>query len=148
MNSNWSLVRLAVPAVLCLGLCSCGQEDQSRKKTYPVTGQVYVDGEPASNVAVTAHNVSGMDTQNPTLSSAFTQEDGTFQISTYESSDGVPEGEYVLTFRWGKWDLISGQYGGPDKLNNRYSDPNKSEVRFKVEEGEPTDLGRIELSTK
>jgi hypothetical protein len=74
--------------------------------------------------------------------------DGKFAISTYQSADGVPAGEYLLTFVWGRFDMISKSYGGPDKLNGRYADHQKSEHRVQVESGKPTDLGRIELTTK
>jgi hypothetical protein len=89
-----------------------------------------------------------MDAAMPTVSSAFTGQDGGFSISTYESGDGVPAGDYVLTFMWGQKEAFSGGYGGPDKLSNRYTDPKKSPVRFTVEAGKPTDLGRIDLTTK
>lgn len=129
--------------------CSCGKEDLNRKETFPVTGQVYVDGKPPdSPIAVKCHNVDGMDKERPTVSSAFTGEDGKFAISTYESGDGIPTGEYVLTFYWGKRNPISMNYGGPDKLNGRYSDPKKSDIRITVLPGNPTDLGRIDLTTK
>lgn len=143
-----SMIWLAVPTAFCLFLCSCGPEGQPRKETYPVKGEVYVDGQPADQLAVRCIDVNGIDKESPTLSSAFTDENGKFEIATYESADGVPEGEYVLTFEWGKWDLISRSYGGPDKLNNRYKDPKESQNRFKVETGKPTDLGRIELTSK
>ena len=143
-----SMTRLAVPAVFCILLCSCGKEDQFRKETYPVAGVVYVDGQPAANLAVRCIDVNGIDKENPTTSSALTDKEGKFEIATYESADGVPEGEYVLTFTWGDWNLISGTYGGPDKLNGRYADHKSSQVRYKVEKGNPNDLGRIDLSTK
>lgn len=139
---------LAVPAVLCFLFCSCGGGDASRKETFPVSGEILVDGQPAAELAVRCVDVSGIDKEDPTFSQAFTDEEGKFQIATYEAADGVPEGEYVLMFMWGKWNRISGNYGGPDKLNNRYMDPRKSQHRFKVEKGEPTDLGKIELTTK
>ncbi len=134
--------------LLAIGFNSCGKQDASRKPTYPVTGEVYVDGQPAANLAVRCISVAGLDKENPTFSSAFTDEQGRFAISTYEKADGVPEGEYVLTFEWGQWDFVSGQYGGPDKLKGRYKDPATSKIRFKVEAGKPTNLGRIELTTK
>jgi hypothetical protein len=109
---------------------------------------VYVDGQPADGLAVTCHSVAGLDKESPTLSSAFTGKDGKFEISTYESADGVPAGDYVLTFVWGKWNTISMTYGGPDKLNDRYKDPKTSEFKVSVQQGKPTDLGRIELTTK
>jgi len=141
-------MQLCFAASLCLLLCSCAEEGPVRKETYPVTGEVYVDGQPAADVAVTCNDVKGLDTEMPTTSSGVTDQNGRFQISTYESSDGVPPGEYTLTFMWGQRNLMTMSYGGPDKLNGRYSDPKASEVRFTVESGKPADLGQIQLTTK
>lgn len=113
-----------------------------------MTGEVYVDGNPAGQVQVTCHNVQGIDTEHPTFSQALTNEEGKFSISTYEAADGVPEGEYVLTFMWGQIDLFKGGYGGPDKLRGRYSDPKASQFRVTVEAGKPTDMAKTELTTK
>jgi len=44
--------------------------------------------------------------------------------------------------------MLSRSYGGPDKLNKRYTNPEKSEIKFTVEPGKPVDLGVIELTTK
>lgn len=131
-------------------LCSCGGEEQGfRKETYPVTGQVFIDGQAAAEpIKVMCHHQQGMDQEHPTVSQALTGEEGKFEISTYESGDGVPAGDYVLTFYWGKQNLVAMRYGGPDKFKGRYADPKKSEFKFTVKEGEPTDLGRIDLSTK
>ena len=138
----------ALIAAWCLLLSSCNKEEAFRKETFPVTGEVYVDGQPAAQLAVECHDVAGIDKEHPTVSQAYTDESGKFQIATYEAADGVPAGEYVLTFMWGQYNAISASYGGPDKLNDRYTDAETSEERFKVVEGEPTDLGRIELTTK
>jgi hypothetical protein len=135
--------------LMSLGLTSCGKEvGPPRKETYPVTGQVYVDGKPVENVAVTCVDVKGMDKEKPTLSETRTDKDGKFKISTYQSGDGVPVGDYVLTFYWGELNLLSMSYGGPDKLNERYKDPGASTHKFTVKKGAPTDLGKIELTTK
>jgi hypothetical protein len=146
MRIRWRCA--AIPAVLLLLFCSCGKEDSSRKQTFPVKGEVYVDGSPAESLQVTCHDVEGLDRENPTHSSAFTDKEGKFEISTYESADGVPEGEYKLTFVWGKMNMVSMTYGGPDKLNGRYADPAASQHPVTVEKGKRTDLGRIELTTK
>jgi hypothetical protein len=126
----------------------CGEKQGFRKETFPVTGTVLVDGQPASLVQVSLHDVKGMDKQHPTLSSGFTGDDGKFSLTTYEFGDGVPEGEYKVTFMLGQLNMVSMQYGGPDKLNARYSDPEKTEFRVKVEKGKPADMGKIELTTK
>ncbi len=133
---------------LCVLLCSCGRSGQPRKETFPVTGEVSVDGKSVERLAVTCHAVQGIDTEHPTYSQAFTDKDGKFKISTYQQADGVPEGEYAITFFWGEMNLLSMTYGGPDKLKDRYNDPKKSTFRIKVEKGKPTDLGKIELTTK
>lgn len=119
-----------------------------RKRTYPVSGTVLVDGAPAANLAVRAHPTGGMDQNDPTVSSAFTDTAGKFTFSTFETGDGIPEGEYKLTFEWGEMNLMSMQYGGPDKLKNRYKDPGKSETVIKVGPQQPEDLGNINLTTK
>ena len=140
--------RLPIMLAGCLLLCSCGEKEAFRKETSPVTGEVYVDGEPAAKLQVKCHEVGGIDKEHATFSQAFTDEEGKFEIATYEAADGVPEGEYVLTFMWGQLNVLSGVYGRPDKLNDRYAEPSSSQQRFKVEKGKPTDLGRIELTTK
>ncbi len=145
---RWCIRRGCVLLIGCALLGACSRGDPSRKPTYPIQGEVYVDGQPAGQLAITCHDVKGLDKQNPTATAAFTDDAGKFRLSTYLSGDGVPEGEYVLTFLWGRHNLITMTYGGPDKLKNRYTDPKKSDVRFTVEKGQPLDLGRIELSTK
>lgn len=145
MKTRMPLVGLLLWACL---ITSCGPKGPPRKETFPVTGEVVVDGQPAASVQVTLTDVNGMDKKMPTVSSAMTGEDGKFAISTYQQADGVPEGEYTVTFMWGKLNLFSMQYGGPDKLKDKYSDPKKSTFKIKVEKGKPADMGRVELTTK
>jgi 5-hydroxyisourate hydrolase-like protein (transthyretin family) len=141
--------QLLVALGICLLASSCGPKQASNvKPTVPVKGEVYVDGKPAADVAITCENVQGQDAKNPTVSSAKTKEDGKFAISTYEKGDGVPEGEYGLAFTWREYSAFKHAYVGPEKLGKRYSDPKQSKVRFKVEKGKPVDLGKIELTTK
>lgn len=138
---------LAVSTVLTVAGCS-GEEQPFRKETSGLTGQVFVDGVPVpakSPLKVECHNVNGIDKEHPTLSSALTGVDGKFEISTYESGDGVPAGDYVITFEWGKMNLIAGSYDGPDKLGGKYSDSKTSKFKITVTPGEPADLGKIEL---
>lgn len=141
--------------VICLGMLACvvgcsSEEEPYRKPTSGVTGQIMVDGTAvptAEPLKIDCHSVAGVDQKHPTFSSALTGEDGKFQISTYETGDGVPPGEYTLTFMWGKMNIIAASYGGPDRLKKKYSDPKTSEVQFTVKEGEPVDLGVIQLTT-
>ncbi len=139
--------RFVVPLALCLLFCSCSGEPE-REPTYPVQGVVSVDGTPAAGLQVTCHAVEGMGTDAGRVCSGMTLEEGEFEINTFTLGDGVPEGDYVATFMWGKTNYATMTYGGPDKLKKRYSDPQESQVKFTVKDGEPTDLGTIELTTK
>lgn len=121
-----------------------------RKPTSKVTGKLVIDGkEPGSAVKVDCLPISQTDSDpsHYSISSTMTQPDGSFEISTYQSGDGVPDGEYVLVVMWGTLNVLSRSYSGPDKLKGRYSDAKKSEIKFSVE-GQPVDLGDIELTTK
>lgn len=136
--------------VLVLAAAGCGEPKMgNRKETAPVVGQVLVDGAPPSSaVKVMCHPVDGIDKENPSVSWCMTGKDGKFEISTYEAGDGVPPGDYKLTFLWGTMNVVSMSYGGPDKLGGRYDDPEESEFAFTVRAGEPVDLGQLQLTTK
>jgi hypothetical protein len=138
--------RLGWLLILCAVCCSC-RETAYRKPTFPVTGKILVDGQPVDQLAVRCLSDTGMDKEHPTSSTAFTDKEGNFQISTYEKSDGVPVGKYKLTVTWGQWNLMSMQYGG-DKFNGKYDSVQNPVKEFEVKEGQPTDLGVIELTTK
>lgn len=140
-------LQLMLVGILALSLCSCSGKPEFSKARYPVTGVVYVDGEPAARLSVTLHDVKGFDDQAPAIPQAVTKQDGTFAISTFEAEDGAPVGEYKATFVWGRAQGL-GIDTSVDKLKGRYSDPEKSEYKVTVVEGEPQDMGRIELKTK
>jgi hypothetical protein len=146
-----TLVRRGVVGIVMLTwvmlVCGCSKTDDGRKPTSPVTGEVYVDGQPAAGVHVKFHDVKGFDAANPTVSASMTDESGHFSASTYDQGDGVPAGDYTVTFEWGELNKFSMQYSG-DKLKGKYSDPEKTEHRITVTDGSSTDMGRIELKTK
>ena len=152
MDARFRRMRRFGLLVALLGLLplanGCGSKS-GNKPTYPVVGRVLVDGQPADYLAVSAEPADGrLDPDQPTVTACFTDKEGRFALSTYVQGDGVPEGEYVLTFMWGQMNLMSMNYGGPDKLKGRYSKPEASQHRFTVGKGQPKlDLGDIELST-
>ncbi|MFK7778565.1 MAG: hypothetical protein QM501_10725 [Gimesia sp.] len=128
--------------------CSEEQRGGPREETSPITGTIHVDGIPVGDLQIKAipENPQGV---NETFSIAgFTDPEGKFSLSTYEAGDGAPEGDYKLVFMWGQRPLMSGGYGGPDKLKKKYRDPKTSKHSVKVVKGKPNDLGTIELTTK
>lgn len=140
--------RMRVPICLALMLfLGCSSSRDYGTATFPVTGTVVVDGEPVAGVSVKLHHQTQPDSENLTTSTAFTDADGTFAISTFEQGDGAPAGEYTVTFEWGEYNVIS-RAMGPDKLKGKYSDPKKSGHNVTVTAGTPSDMGRINLTTK
>ena len=125
---------------------STGPQGGPRTETMTVKGVVKVDGAVAPYVKVAAVAANGPGAV-PMESSALTDPEGAFSLSTYESGDGVPAGEYKLIFVWGQINLMNGQYSG-DKFNGKYADAEKSEMSLTIANGdEPRDLGVIELTS-
>ncbi|WP_339735017.1 hypothetical protein [uncultured Gimesia sp.] len=131
-------------------ILSCSSPEQPfTKLTYPVKGKITVDGkEPGSPIQIQCLSTGEIDKEHPTASGSISKNDGSFELSTYTTGDGIPPGDYTLTFVWKKYDIMSRGYSGPDKLKKRYDKPEKSKIKFSVVEGEPTDLGIVELTTK
>lgn len=130
--------------ITLLGGCSPGPRGGPRVPTIPIRGVVLVDGKPAATLRVECH--PQVADPNVPASAALTGPDGVFQIGTYEGADGAPAGDYRRTFVWGEYNLMNGQYSG-DKLNKKYADPEKSEVKVSVKD-KPIDLGEIKLTTE
>lgn len=133
-----------VEVLLLTSLAGCfGGKGPAGVALVPVSGQVYVDGQPAAMVQVICHAVDG---KTSTIPPAVSDEMGRFRLSTVQQGDGVPAGhEYVLTFRWAEFDSISMSFRGEDKFQGRYENPSNSPIRFRAEKGRPVDL-RIDLS--
>ena len=137
------IVLLALPVILC----SCGDDAPFEKQTTSVFGRVLVDGQPPGSPVQVKAIAAEVDTQHPTMSTCGTDNDGNFTLSTYRKSDGLPAGEYKLTFVWGQFNAMSASYGGPDKLGGQYSNPETSEFSVTVVDGEVQDLGEINLKS-
>jgi hypothetical protein len=134
--------------VFTVGLYGCSGGGPSAgidvKPTVSVTGKVVVDGEsPETPIVVKAHMVN-RDPGQP-LSSGITDKDGVFKLNTYNQGDGIPPGEYRLTFLWGTLSMRGGMKG-MDQLGGRYYFPEDSPFTVTVAETEDDlDLGVFEL---
>src|SRR6266542_4217200 len=94
------LASLAALAGLLAGL-SC--KGEVRKPVFPVRGQVFFRQQPAAGAMVTFRPVDA-ETHKEAWSSGYpratVQKDGAFQLSTYATDDGAPEGEYIVLIEW------------------------------------------------
>src|SRR5262245_51825536 len=126
--------------VVTASLLGCGD---GRKPVYPVHGKVLINGKPATDAFVTLHAVTP-DPNEPLFPSGQVDSQGAFALSSYITGDGAPAGDYVLTIEWLNYQVLGNQWGGPDKLKGRYSDPKKSKIQVRVE-NRPLELPPIEL---
>ncbi|WP_157606285.1 hypothetical protein [Schlesneria paludicola] len=132
---------MLVASLVSLG-CSSKLPGEPRLKTTPVTGIVYVDGEPAIALTVECHpESSDCPIKHPVIAS--TDAKGKFDLGMYVAGDGLPEGTYRLVFIWQGIGLNQ-----RDRLKGYYANPSKSKTKITVIAGNHEDLGVINLSTK
>ncbi len=149
---DWA-VRLQLLTVFCIVGCGgSGPEGPARVKTVPVVGKITVDGTTVQlpkQIRIRAYKAGGEESPTATVPGATVNPDGSFSLSTYEAGDGVPVGEFKLTFQLGQQNLMRARLEGDD-FNGKYIDPEKSEHTLTVSETDtgPIDLGTIELTTK
>lgn len=117
--------------------------------TYPVSGRVQTsDGTPASDVRVTLHSSTLIAEGDPFRPSGITGDDGTFQLTTYETDDGAPAGSYAMTFRWAKPQKTLLDPIPKDRLRNQFARPTEKSLTCDIIESESQDLGIFEIDTK
>ena len=138
---------LAVFSLAVLAV-SCGGDDFH--KVYPVKGKVLVDGKPAPDCMVHLNRTFDDTSDRKVAPYAVTDEKGEFQISSYVTGDGAPEGEYVITIEWRERSgLLKNNFDGPDRLDGAYAnkEQNKSKSGFVIKVGrEPLDLPAFQLT--
>ncbi len=89
---------LLLMACVAALVCGCGSD---RVPVYPVSGQLFVNGQPAEGWIVMLHLEPAPDPNakypHP-LPRAAVGPDGRFQFHTYEKNDGAPVGTYKVSF--------------------------------------------------
>jgi len=132
--------------------CSSGPKGGPRVVVIPAQGKILVDGEPAADAIVvfhpsTPHTIPEGGTA--VWSQANVDVDGNFSVSTYETGDGLPVGEYTISVTWHERSGMSMRnFGGPDRLNGKYADPKTTGLTLTVAEGGevPIKIPTIELT--
>lgn len=118
--------------IVCLAT-GCGKNAE-RVAVFPVSGQVKFQGEPCEGAIVRLVPKSdvGIDKH---FAFATTDAQGAFTLTTYETGDGAPAGEYSVVVIWPE----SPRGPSADRLQGRYKDPQASKIVAVVKE-EPTEL--------
>ena len=126
MNS----IRVWAVALLAVALASCSKSPE-KPATYPVSGRVLYEGNPATGAVVILHAIGGAATGERPRAKADGK--GEFTLSTFTKGDGAPAGEYAVTVEWKRSDDHPEQ--GVDLLPASYSDPKISKLKVTIAAG-------------
>jgi hypothetical protein len=126
-------------ALVCFGICSVvvATGCDSGPKLIPISGRVTIDGKPLEMGAVTVW------VKDYRPSYGVIGKDGRFALTTHETGDGCPIGDFPVTVTSevsSKGDIMT--YYIP----KRYKDPKQSNLRIQVEQ--PRDDWNIDLTWK
>jgi hypothetical protein len=138
-RTSWFLAVLATT----LACSACSGKKDARVPVFPVHGQVLLNGKPVPYAFVVFHPVSGSGRED-LHPRAHAEEDGSFWLSTYDSGDGAPAGEYVVTVQQYKAPTESDREAAVNLLPAPYASPARSKLRARVEAGD-NELAALEL---
>lgn len=130
-----------------LAVTGCGDGKIGRA---PVHGSVKIDGKPAAGVVLFFCPVGGSPEVQKVRPMGITAEDGKFELTTVDKADGAPPAQYKVIMMW----PAAGAPGrdgtvqmGPDRLQNRYMNLEKSQFTVDVKSGN-NDVPPFELKSK
>jgi 5-hydroxyisourate hydrolase-like protein (transthyretin family) len=129
-------IGLILPAVLAV--CSAGCSKDGDIAVHPVHGQVLLDGKPLAQAIVTFHAQAG--SAHKLSPSAQTDAEGRFELTSFQTGDGAPEGTYAVTltcFRAAAGRKVSeGDESARNVVPVRYANPATSKLTAVVKPGE------------
>lgn len=138
-------LRAAAPllgaAALTLILTGCGD---GLPRPYTCKGVLRINGQPAKDARVILY-YTGSWGEKTILPMAWTEDDGSFVLSTYKFGDGAPAGDYEVTVSWPHYRNPRGE-DGADRLQKRFADPKTSGLRVHVEPHDDAVLAPLEIN--
>lgn len=145
----------AVVGILFATLGCAKSRMPERKAVVPVRGTMMSKGKPLEGAVVSLHPLTDA---NPRAlrSHGRVGADGTFSLTTYDTADGAPQGEYIVTVYWAdasKRPRDEDEEEGdlpPDLLKGRFATRQVSRLRARIGnepiQFAPTDLGSEEVT--
>jgi hypothetical protein len=145
----WEL-RLISGIGLTLFLAGCGTPAEVRPDLFPAEGNLTINGKPAKGARVVLQLADGgsVDARG-TRPTAKVEEDGRFQVTTYQSGDGAPAGTYQLGIFWMNDESSSSAW---DQLGGKFANPLTTKLTVVVKDSvsifEPIQLTGVRLQTR
>jgi len=133
-----SCLLLALTFTFLTATLGCGGQDSDRVEVFPVSGKVLVNGQPAEGASVIFYSQSpDSEGKKMPVPGGTTDANGDFQLTSYESGDGAPAGEYKVAVVWYEPPSpnATGVSEQPDRLRGRYANPQTSKLTARVEQG-------------
>jgi hypothetical protein len=135
----------AAAYLLAIGGCGKSQDPVGRPPVFHAEGKLVYDNGPLAGAFVVLHPraPSGPSSPRPHGQAAA---DGSFTLTSYDSNDGAPAGEYAVTVELRPLVKNGGDYAaGPNVLPKKYSRAETSPVTVKIAEGN-NDLAPIQIA--
>ncbi len=144
IQPRWPHWSICLP--LLAALAGCGSSPSGdRQPVYPATGKLVYDGRPLAGAFVVLHPkgaAAGHVVPRPHAQAAA---DGSFTLTSYESSDGAPAGNYTVTVELRPLVKHGGDVtAGPNTLPPKYSRAETSPLTVQIAEGR-NDLAEIQI---
>lgn len=143
MTRSLSICLLAIVSTTMLS--ACGNRD---KPVYPVQGQIRINNAPAAGALVILTPLQDAEPEKwpKGYPRGTAQEDGSFKITTNQTDDGAPAGDYVVTVLW-MFPVEGERESRYDRLQGRYANPASSKIRVEIKpERQGNQLAPIELA--
>jgi len=133
---------VALSVGLAVTFIGCG-ESEFRLPTHKVSGRVVRNGKGVANATVVFH--ANRTEQGFIKPRAITKPDGSFELTTYEATDGAPIGEYGVSIE--QWLTDKPEEGPRNRLPIALGNPSKSGLKATVAASENV-LKPFELKTR
>ncbi len=140
------LPRCSIYLPLLAALAGCGSsQSNDRLPVFPAVGKLVYDGRPLAGAFVVLHPKSAANGKTAPRPHAQAAADGSFTLTSYESSDGAPAGNYTVTVELRPLVKHGGDItAGPNTLPPKYSRAETSPLIVQIAEGR-NDLSELRI---
>jgi hypothetical protein len=140
MNNMNYRVQAVFSAMLLMTLGACEPADK-KVPVFTATGVVTENGKPLDNATVVFHATNGAaDVPKP---SGKTNAQGEYKLTTYDTNDGAPAGDYAVTVE--KWTTLRPDEGPANRLPAKYARPETSKLQLSIKAEQNQTLPTLEL---
>lgn len=132
----------AILVALTTAAAGCGaSQDPSRLPVFPAKGTVSLEGKSPKGAWIVLHpkTATSHSADGKTIRPHGTiRNDGTYELTSYETNDGAPAGEYAVTLELRKViKYPNGNTGpSPNLVPKKYTKPDTSPLVVQIQEGE------------